>query len=67
MKKTTTSNCEYDVQGIYLQPTPYNTDITAYGWKCPVCGSVMAPWQNCCVYCKPKENYTFTCGGTSDV
>lgn len=66
MKRQTTSNCEYEVQGLYLQ-TPTISDVTAYGWKCPVCGSVMAPWQNCCVYCKPKENYTFTCGGTSDV
>ena len=65
MKKTTTSNCEYNIQGWYFNPTV--PDAIIYGWKCPVCGSVMAPWQNCCVYCKPKENYTFTCGGTSDV
>lgn len=63
MKKTTTSNCEYT----YFQPTVSVSDVVVYGWKCPVCGSVMAPWQNCCVYCKPKENYTFTCGGTSNV
>ena len=22
-----------------------------YGWKCPSCGAVMAPWQNTCVNC----------------
>lgn len=22
-----------------------------YGWKCPSCGAVMAPWQNSCVNC----------------
>lgn len=65
MKKTTTSNCEYNIQGWYFNPTV--SEVVAYGWKCPVCGSVMAPWQNCCVHCKPKEDYTFTCGGTSNV
>ena len=22
-----------------------------YGWKCPSCGAVMAPWQNSCINC----------------
>jgi len=22
-----------------------------YGWKCPSCGAIMAPWQNSCVNC----------------
>lgn len=22
-----------------------------YGWKCPSCGAVMAPWQNFCINC----------------
>lgn len=32
------------------------------GWVCPKCGAVMAPWQNSCVYCRPKEvtNVLFT-------
>lgn len=32
------------------------------GWVCPKCGAVMAPWQNSCVYCRPKEvtNILFT-------
>lgn len=62
MKKTTTSNCEYAC----LQPTASVSDVVAYGWKCPVCGSVMAPWQNYCVHCKPKEDYIITWGGTSN-
>lgn len=63
MKQTTTSNCEYDTR--FIQPML--TNVIVYGWVCPKCGSVMAPWQNCCVHCKPKEDYTFTCGGTSNV
>lgn len=32
------------------------------GWVCPKCGAVMAPWQNSCIYCRPKEytNVIFT-------
>ena len=26
-------------------------DKIQYGWKCPSCGAVMAPWQNRCVNC----------------
>jgi hypothetical protein len=22
-----------------------------YGWKCPSCGAVMAPWQSSCINC----------------
>ena len=22
-----------------------------YGWKCPSCGAIMAPWQNSCINC----------------
>ena len=22
-----------------------------YGWKCPTCGAIMAPWQNSCINC----------------
>ena len=22
-----------------------------YGWKCPSCGAVMAPWKHSCVNC----------------
>jgi hypothetical protein len=25
-----------------------------YGWICPKCQAVMAPWCAQCVYCKPK-------------
>lgn len=32
-----------------------------YGWKCPECGAVMSPWQNCCVNCSGRHNYTITC------
>ena len=42
MKQTTTSNCEYDTR--FIQPML--TNVIVYGWVCPKCGSVMAPWQN---------------------
>lgn len=32
-----------------------------YGWKCPECGAVMSPWQNCCINCSGQHNYTITC------
>ena len=32
-----------------------------YGWKCPECGAVMSPWQNCCINCSGRHNYTVTC------
>ena len=32
-----------------------------YGWKCPECGAVMSPWQNCCINCSGHHNYTITC------
>lgn len=28
-----------------------NSSTIQYGWKCPACGAVMAPWQNTCVNC----------------
>ena len=35
-----------------------------YGWKCPCCGAVMAPWQNTCTNCVGGFNkWTVTCGG----
>lgn len=27
-----------------------------YGWKCPSCGAVMAPWQKACVNCSGNSN-----------
>ena len=27
----------------------YNANIVQFGWKCPECGAVMAPWQSTCV------------------
>ena len=35
-----------------------NNSTIQYGWKCPACGAVMAPWQNTCVNC----NRHFTIG-----
>lgn len=34
-----------------------NSPTIQYGWKCPVCDAVMAPWQNSCVNCS-KKDYT---------
>ena len=34
------------------------TSAVQYGWKCPVCGAVMAPWQNACVNCPGKTTTT---------
>lgn len=36
-----------------------------YGWKCPSCGAVMAPWQSSCINCtgknqRPIEYHTAT-------
>lgn len=27
----------------------YNSNIIQFGWKCPECGAIMAPWQNTCI------------------
>ena len=27
-----------------------------YGWKCPSCGAVMAPWQKACINCSGNSN-----------
>ena len=27
----------------------HNSNIIQFGWKCPECGAIMAPWQNTCV------------------
>lgn len=27
----------------------------AYGWVCPLCGRVYAPWVQSCLYCVPTE------------
>lgn len=37
-----------------------NTNFIQYGWKCPECGAVMAPWQSICVNCNGKYNTTIT-------
>lgn len=29
-----------------------------YGWICPKCGAVMAPWKSNCDYCIPNFNIT---------
>ena len=29
-------------------------DKIQYGWKCPFCETVMAPWQETCVNCRGK-------------
>ena len=29
-----------------------------YGWKCPACGAVMAPWQSSCVNCFGNQKLT---------
>ena len=39
-----------------------------YGWKCPSCGAVMAPWQSSCInccgshepYCRPNITWQST-------
>lgn len=28
-----------------------NINYIPYGWVCPKCKDVMAPWQFCCIYC----------------
>lgn len=33
------------------------------GWICPMCGTVMGPFQSCCVKC--SRNFEITCGRTS--
>ena len=35
--------------------------IPQYGWKCPECGAIMAPWQNTCVNCQGKNSLQITC------
>jgi uncharacterized OB-fold protein len=31
-----------------------------YGWKCPSCGAVMAPWQSSCINCFGMQQITVT-------
>ena len=33
----------------------HNSNIIQFGWKCPECGAIMAPWQNTCVNCTGKN------------
>ena len=35
-----------------------------YGWVCPKCGSVHAPWVNSCPYCGPKTVTRTNIGST---
>lgn len=35
-----------------------------YGWVCPKCGSVHAPWVNSCPYCGPKTVTRTNTGST---
>lgn len=38
-----------------------NTQVPAiqYGWKCPSCGAIMAPWQSTCVNCRGGSNIPY--------
>lgn len=45
---TTTTSKSYTIGNPSIQ----------YGWKCPACGAVMAPWQNSCVNCCGNQKLT---------
>ena len=32
-------------------PIGQSSPQVQYGWKCPTCGAVMAPWQSVCINC----------------
>ena len=36
----------------------YSSPQIQYGWKCPTCGAVMAPWQSVCVNCLGSNKIT---------
>lgn len=36
------------------------TKTTQYGWVCPKCGAVMAPWVTACANCTDWQ-YNITC------
>ena len=45
----------------YLPPEePSVTGPYSYGWVCPKCGAVMAPWQDICPHCMPPMELTCT-------
>lgn len=35
-------------------PTASTSPIHLFGWECPRCQAVMAPYMSTCVYCTPK-------------
>lgn len=39
----------------------YNYSDISTGWRCPVCNTVMAPWQPVCVNCNTKQTPQITC------
>ena len=44
---------------------PNDPPSTQYGWVCPKCGSVWAPWQQQCLQCGANTTWTITANGTS--
>ena len=36
--------------------------LVAQGWRCPVCGKVMAPWQAWCLFCTGRTERAPTDG-----
>ena len=53
-----------------------NDPPTQYGWVCPKCGAVWAPWQQQCLQCGNNttwtvnvgfdNSYTVECGGNNE-
>ena len=40
------------------QKIQWDSAPVQYGWKCPSCGAVMAPWQSSCINCLGTRQIT---------
>ena len=60
---TTTNNPEASSVTRWSQYPPQRQYQIEYGWECPRCGKINAPWKSQCDC--TRNNWTITCNGTN--
>jgi hypothetical protein len=61
-KKNSPNSSEESTTNNFIQVGP----VVQYGWQCPVCQCVFAPWVSKCENCGPQWTVTYPNPDTTD-